>query len=269
MCGPAGGRRPSRRAQGRAPQGDGSRYAPAFSRCNAPEVCKSFAQKKNKGAGNAGCLLHPRSRVQCAQGSAHTSIQVQPEQPGIPCAVVLRLIPRSPRRRIPLASVAGGLKDCQTRSGRRSSAGLTPATGARTTRLCRTLQRQSSARCVRSRTKARPANTTTRPTLPRPPQPAPTFVTMANAPLPGRDGGSCRGDLGQLRRSIFLQSRLDRANHVEVVTENRFCAHRLFARSCKTKERYGRSAVRLARQIPLPTARPLTSTKEIPAENLT
>ena len=66
-----------------------------------------------------------------------------------------------------------------------SSAGLTPATGARTTRLCRTLQRQSSARCVGSRTEARPANTTTRPTLPRPPQPAPTFVTMANAPLGG------------------------------------------------------------------------------------
>jgi hypothetical protein len=130
-----------------------------------------------------------------------------------------------------------------------SSAGLTPATGARTTRLCRTLQRQSSARCVRSQTEARPANTTTRPTLPRPPQPAPTFVTMANAPLPGRDGGSCKGDLGLARRSIFFQSRLDRANHVEAVAENRFCAHRLFARSCKIKERHGRSA--LARRPPM------------------
>ena len=34
-----------------------------------------------------------------------------------------------------------------------------------------------------------PCRHDTRPTLPRPPQPAPTFVTMANAPLPGRDGG--------------------------------------------------------------------------------
>ena len=106
-----------------------------------------------------------------------------------------------------------------------SSAGLTPATGARTTRLCRTLQRQSSARCVGSRTEARPVNTTTRPTLPRPPQPAPTFVTMANAPLPGRDGASCKGDLGLRRRSIFFQSRLDRPNHVEVAAENQFSAH--------------------------------------------
>jgi len=47
----------------------------------------------------------------------HTSIQVQPEQPGIPCAVVWRLIPSSPRRRIPLASVAGGLKDCRNPVG--------------------------------------------------------------------------------------------------------------------------------------------------------
>ena len=97
-----------------------------------------------------------------------------------------------------------------------TSASLTPATGARTTRFCRTHQRQSSARCVRSRTKARPANTTTRQTLPRPPQPAPTFVTMANAPLPGRDGASCRGDLGWQRRSIFLPMRLDWANHVDL-----------------------------------------------------
>jgi hypothetical protein len=27
---------------------------------------------------------------------------------------------------------------------------------------------------------------------PRPPHPVPTFVTMANAPLEGRDGGTCR-----------------------------------------------------------------------------
>jgi hypothetical protein len=56
-----------------------------------------------------GAGWHPRSRVQDALKNAHTSIQVQPEQPGIPCAVVLRLMARSPWRRIPLASIAGGL----------------------------------------------------------------------------------------------------------------------------------------------------------------
>ena len=44
----------------------------------------------------------------CAK-SAHTSIQVQSEHSGIPCTVVLRLMPCSPRRRIPLASVIGEL----------------------------------------------------------------------------------------------------------------------------------------------------------------
>jgi hypothetical protein len=39
---------------------------------------------------------------------------------------------------------------------------------------------------LRSLTENRPATTIARPTLPRPPHPIPTFVTMANAPL--RDG---------------------------------------------------------------------------------
>ncbi len=56
-----------------------------------------------------GAGLHPRSRVQDALKNAHTSIQVQPEQPGIPRAMVLQLMPRSPRRRIHLASVASEL----------------------------------------------------------------------------------------------------------------------------------------------------------------
>jgi len=52
---------------------------------------------QTEGAGKAGCALHPRSRVQVAQKDAHTSIQVQRRHPGFPCAMVLRLISRSPR----------------------------------------------------------------------------------------------------------------------------------------------------------------------------
>ena len=40
-----------------------------------------------------------------------------------------------------------------------------------------------------SLTENRPATATARPTLPRPPHPVPTFVTMANAPRERRDGG--------------------------------------------------------------------------------
>ena len=191
-------------------------YASAFSRRDAPEVCKIIRPTKKRAQGMPGACC-TRGLVCKSAKKAHTSIQVQLEQSGIPCAMVLRLIPRSPRRRIPLASVAGGLKDCRNPVGlRQTSASLTPATGARTTRFCRTQLRQSSARCVRSRTKARPANTTTRPTLPRPPQPAPTFVTMANAPLAGRDGGSCRGDLGSRAKRNIFAARLDWQHHVDL-----------------------------------------------------
>ena len=44
-----------------------------------------------------------------AQRKAHTSIQVQRRQSGIPCAMALRLMPCSPRRRIRLVTVAAGL----------------------------------------------------------------------------------------------------------------------------------------------------------------
>ena len=190
MSGPAGGRRPSRRAQVRAARDDGFRYASAFSRRDAPEVCKIIRPKKKRAQGMPGARC-TRGLVCKRWKEAHTSIQVQRKQSDIPCAMVLRLMPRSPRRRIRLVTVADGLKDCRNPVGPgKPSVSLTPATGARTTRFCRTQLRRSSARCVRSRTKARPANTTTRPTLPRPPHPAPTFVTMANAPLAGQDGAS-------------------------------------------------------------------------------
>jgi hypothetical protein len=54
-----------------------------------------------------------------------------------------------------------------------------------------------------------------RPTLPRPPHPAPTFVTMANAPLSGQDGDGYKGDLGLLKIRIFLQKGLDRVSRGE------------------------------------------------------
>jgi len=61
---------------------------------------------------------------------------------------------------------------------------LAPATGVGTTRFCRTQQHRSS--CALSFTHGKPPSEhRLRATLPRPPQPVPTFVTMANAPLSG------------------------------------------------------------------------------------
>jgi hypothetical protein len=89
----------------------------AFSRRDAPEVCVNFRALKSEGAGNAGCTLHPRSRVQNCAKKTHTSIQVQRRQSDIPCAMVLRLISRSPRRSGFLVTVA-----CDA-----ATANLTPA----------------------------------------------------------------------------------------------------------------------------------------------
>jgi hypothetical protein len=71
-------------------------YASAFPPRDAPELLpESFAHKQRaqcypkRGAGNAGCALHPRSRVRKVQKKMHTSIQVQRRASGIPRAMVL------------------------------------------------------------------------------------------------------------------------------------------------------------------------------------
>jgi hypothetical protein len=112
-------------------------------------VLHRFARRE--GAGNAGCLLHPRSRVQDALRNAHTSIQVQTEHPDVPCAVALRLMPSSPRRRIRLASVAVGLMTDRSGWIKFATDSLAPATGVGTTRFCRTLSAIRLARTVCSR----------------------------------------------------------------------------------------------------------------------
>jgi hypothetical protein len=62
--------------------------------------------------------------------------------------------------------------------------------------------RRSSARCVRSRTLGPPCQHHHAPNAAASTATRPTFVTMANAPLSGRDGGSCKGDLGLASRGI-------------------------------------------------------------------
>ena len=66
---------------------------------------------------------------------------------------------------------------------RNTSADLTPATGARTTRFCRPPQRRSSARRLLAHgSKDPPCNNDCAPALPRPPHPIPTSVTIMIRP---------------------------------------------------------------------------------------
>jgi len=139
---------------------------------------------KREGAGNAGCALHPRSRVQDCAKNAHTSIQVQRRQSDIPCAMALRLMPCSPRRRIRLVTVAAGLMAIPTRSDRISHRQLDTSNGCRNHTVL-PYAAASFVWCALIAHGNRPATTLARPTLPRPPHPIPTFVTTADAPRAG------------------------------------------------------------------------------------
>ncbi len=88
---------------------------PPHSRGPIARVLPNRFPPKTEGAGNAGCALHPRSRVQNCAKEPHTSIQVQRKHSGIPRAMALRLMACSPRRRIRLVTVIGGLKVLRTR----------------------------------------------------------------------------------------------------------------------------------------------------------
>jgi hypothetical protein len=118
----------------------------------------------------------------------HTSIQVQRRRSDIPCAMALRLMPCSPRRSGLFDTVASRSWFCSPGWARNTSARLDANHGGvRTTRFCRTQQPRSSARRLiahRFLTNP-PCHHVSRLALPRPPHPAPTFVTMANAPLCG------------------------------------------------------------------------------------
>ena len=107
---------------------------------SCPKFCISLSlnSKREQGMPGARCTRGLVCKV--AQRNAHTSIQVQRRLSGIPCAMVLRLMPRSPRRRIRLVTVTAGLM--ADRSGWIASAtgSLAPATGVGTTRFCRTQQ---------------------------------------------------------------------------------------------------------------------------------
>ena len=136
-------------------------------------------------------------------------------------------MPRSPRRRIPLASVIGELTVLRTRLGfAKTSADLTPATGARTTRFCRTqlpspthptrhlrpaevlaeaFKRRSSTRC-RSLTENRPATCLRAQRCRVHRTPSQRFVTIAIRPsFKGMRCGSYAGDLVETGREIFLR----------------------------------------------------------------
>ena len=120
-----------------------------------------FANRRPKLRGRRECRVPAGTRgLVCKLHARMRTVQVQPEQPGIP-AMVLRLMPRSVWR--PLASIANELMVRIARLSFANLRRLDTSNGRQDTRFCRTHQRRSSARCVRSRSD-RPANTPCAPT---------------------------------------------------------------------------------------------------------
>ena len=140
-------------------RGEACRYTSSLAGdVRAPRVDATFMSLENRreqGMPGARCT---RGLVCKIVRKTHTSIQVQRKHSGIPCAMVLRLMARSPRRRILSCHrhrrikglVAPGWADI-------ASADLTPATGVRTTRFCRTLWRRRLARRISLTGRTRPA----------------------------------------------------------------------------------------------------------------
>jgi hypothetical protein len=83
-----------------------SRHSFAISRPDPPEVCQKIPYPPIEGAGNAGRPMRPIAACAMSVVERTRVSQVTPESPGIPRAMVLRLIACSPRRPGSFATVA-------------------------------------------------------------------------------------------------------------------------------------------------------------------
>jgi hypothetical protein len=119
--------------------------------CFARGLNRSSPSSWVEGAGKTGCLLHPRSRVRFALKKMHTSIQVQAEHPGLPCAVALRLTSRSSRRTALLPPSPALLIASLTPAPRRPNHATSPyASGACVSRASRVHRIPPRVRDVRN-----------------------------------------------------------------------------------------------------------------------
>ena len=124
--------------------------------------------------------------------------------------MVLRLMSCSPRRRIRLVTVIGGLRFCRTRSGRYNLRRLDTSNGCQDHTVLpyaaivsrpRAVDRSQIFRFALRSHRAQNAAASN--------ASHPASVTIAIRPSVGRDARSSRSDLGCLKTEIFLQRGLD------------------------------------------------------------
>jgi hypothetical protein len=185
----------------------------------APEACMNIVPREKREQGMPGARCTRGLVCKTAQGNAHTSIQVQTEQSGIPCAMALRLMPCSPRRRIRLVAVAAGLMADRIRLDRISHRQLDTSNGCRdhtvlpyatnAVRLARRSSLTGDPPCDRlARRRCRVHHIPSR-----------VRDDSRSAPVAGLGWRVLIADLGPPRRELFLRKGLDAANRVERIQQ--------------------------------------------------
>jgi hypothetical protein len=118
--------------------GAGSRHMAYCSRGAFRPSLKSFRPRKSEGAGNAGCALHPRSRVPKLRIRRTRAYRFSGNTPASPAQWLYGLLRALPGDEFLFVTVVCGLRLCLPGWIDITSAALASATDARTTRLRRT-----------------------------------------------------------------------------------------------------------------------------------
>ena len=144
--------------------------------------------------------------------------------------MVLRLIPRSPRRRIRLVTVIGGLGRIESPVGLVSLRQLDTSNGCQDhTALPSAATSLVSAPLIAHRPFDPPCDHVARLGAAASTASHPASVTIAIRPCVGWDVGSSRSDLGQAGTEIFLQMGLDTGQITRLSRSNK--SHRLTHKS--------------------------------------
>jgi hypothetical protein len=199
----------------------------------ARDFAATFRPFKTEGVGNAGCPVHPQPRARWVVKVAHECSQRRHRKhPAFPHAngfngflralpgdefLFVTIAPRIERLRAPgwaaktsaRLDISNGCQDHTTSPSATPSKkplgrlGTSPAEA-----LTKADQRRRLARSMIAHGVTRPARSS-RPTLPRPPHPVPTSVTIAIRPSCGTGCANDKFDLGVSRSDLFFAGYLD------------------------------------------------------------
>src|SRR5229473_1832148 len=196
-----------------------------FARNDGPDYKRDFAPRGTKRPSRAFISRPPRGRGECRVpdapaascalciGGTHTSNNEYTGSPGIPARNGFNSLCRAlPGDRALLPPSSRGYLACPRPVGpTRLPQNLTPASGRQDhTILPSAATSLVGVPVIAHKSFDLPCDPIARKMLPRPSHPVPYVRDDRETPLcVGRDGGSCRGDLGGMKTEIFLQKGLD------------------------------------------------------------